>query len=136
MDSLSGFTMRYRLSTLLLIVTLSAIAIGVAARYYNRPSNTDVLIEHMEALPSPCTYKQVEEHAKKLNFELTLLLGNDDWSYWGIEQRGETPAYNVLHTQFRNVNSRGELLLGDWQIWSPGFRVWGGEQIWPEKPTP
>ena len=127
--------MRYRLSTLIAIVTLSAILAGGAARYYNRPSNVDLLIAHMDALPTPCTYSQFENLANKLSFQLNLVLGSDDCHYWDIEH-DEGSSHFILQTEFRIVSSDGNFVLGDWKILNNTFqlRPWDGEQVWPKKP--
>ena len=126
--------MRFRLSTLILIVTLAAILAGVTARYYNRPSNVEMLIAHMEALPEPCTYRQFEDLAEKLSFELVQILSTDDDHYWELGD-DEGSSHYVLYTEFKLVNSNGDFLLGDWKILNKEFklRCWDGDQVWPEK---
>ena len=124
--------MRYRLSTLLLIVAFAAIATSLSINYFNKADDIVLLIEHMETLPKPCSYRQFELLAKKLQFNLTPVLSNDNWTIWEIERDDDSSTPRYLHTEFRIVNSNGKFLLGESRILDRQYS--GGAQIWPYPP--
>jgi len=138
--------MRFRLSTLLVVVAIFAIATTTALNYTGHPRHIRILISHINTIPNPCTDKQFEQAIEKCEINVTPNQGNDSLLIWNIgsgtvdsnqtnrqspqQAKPRNGAHFSLRTEYATVNSLGERLVNTATIVKTDLRTGADTQVW------